>query len=111
MRNRTWSDVVMALTIAACVAAVAEPQQSRIRTDSVAGSQPDVAEAARSLAASVLFERGDNRHAVEVDRDVESPATPSATDRAVASAAQAAGHAARDIEMPFFSFGGDASAE
>jgi hypothetical protein len=29
----------------------------------------------------------------------------------MANAAAAAGHVARDIEMPFFSFGGDASAE
>jgi hypothetical protein len=112
MRNRTWSDVVMAAMIAFCVAIVAEPRRQAPATP-VSGmgtisSSTNVADSARSLASALLL--GDGRDdAGPENAQLRSPV--SATDRAVANAAAAAGNAARGIEMPFFSFGGDASAE
>lgn len=110
MRNRTWSDVVMSLLIALCVTLVAEPQGER---SAPAAAAPNIAESAQSLAAAVLFSSDGSR--IEADRlDVDrrqEPSSRSATEHAMANAAEAAGNAARDIEMPFFSFGGDASVE
>ncbi len=126
MRNRTWSDVVMAAMIALCVAIVAEPRRqapvsgidstaSSIASStassiasSTASDTTHVADSARSLAYALLL--GAKRHDVDPER-AQLRSAVSATDRAVANAAAAAGSAARDIEMPFFSFGGDASAE
>jgi len=114
MRNRTWSDVVLSLMIAACVAAVAAPQASQSASTDKADASigaPDVSESARSLAAAVLFDTpAASPEARRTDR-APSPVTASAADRVVANAAEVAGNAARGIEMPFFSFGGDASAE
>jgi hypothetical protein len=112
MRNRTWSDVVMAAMIALCVAIVAEPRRQApvmpvTGVDSSASST-SVADSARSLASALLL--GDERHDAGSER-AQARSAVSATDRAVANAAAAAGNAARGIEMPFFSFGGDASAE
>ena len=112
MRNRTWSDVVMASMIALCVAIVAEPprQAPVMPVTGVDGnaSSANVADAARSLASTLLL--GDEPSDAVSER-AQLRSTVSTTDRAVANAAAAAGNAARGIEMPFFSFGGDASAE
>jgi hypothetical protein len=112
MRNRTWSDVFMATMIGLCVAAVAEPQRqapvSPAATAHAAAAGDNVADAARSMAIGVLL--GNDPADADPGR-APLPSTASAADRAMANAAAAAGHVARDIEMPFFSFGGDASAE
>ncbi len=111
MRNRNWSDLVMAAMIGLCVAAVAEPyRQAQVvpAAANIAANDTEVGDAARSLAIAVLL--GPDQAEANA-RHTSQPATESATDRAMSNAAAAAGHVARDIEMPFFSFGGDASAE
>jgi hypothetical protein len=112
MRNRTWSDVVMATMIGLCFAIVAEQQRQTpvipAATAETAATEANVGDAARSLAIVALL--GNDRADADSER-APLASTASATDRAMAKAAAAAGHVARDIEMPFFSFGGDASAE
>ena len=114
MRNRTWSDVVMAAMIALCFATAAKQQAqppiaATLNASPTTEIAPNLSEAAQSLAVAVLLSNGATDRQPQ---DVSDPRTPSsAADRAMANAAQAAGNVARDIEMPFFSFGGDASAE
>lgn len=114
MRNRTWSDLIIVAMIALCAGTVAKPEIPRTQ---VAGPEPstgvgiddnaNLAQAAQSLAVAVMLtgERASDLAAVEESR------VAAVTDRAMTQAAQAAGAAASGIEMPFFSFGGDTSAE
>ena len=60
---------------------------------------------ARKGAVMLTGERASDLAAVEESR------VAAVTDRAMTQAAEAAGAAASGIEMPFFSFGGDTSAE
>ena len=112
MRNRTWSDLIIVAMIALCAGTVATPEipQAPAAVDGSSVSIDDhtnLAEAAQSLAVAVMLtgERASDLAAVEESR------VAAVTDRAMTQAAEAAGAAASGIEMPFFSFGGDTSAE
>lgn len=112
MRNRTWSDLIIVAMIALCIGTVAKPDvpqtSSAASRDAItSGENASLADAAESLAVAVMLtgERAGELATVEESR------VSAATDRAMTQAAQAAGEAASSIEMPFFSFGGDASAE
>ena len=112
MRNRTWSDLIIVAMIALCAGTVATPEipQAPAAVDGSSVSIDDhtnLAVAAQSLAVAVMLtgERASDLAAVEESR------VAAVTDRAMTQAAEAAGAAASGIEMPFFSFGGDASAE
>lgn len=115
MRNRTWSDLIIVAMIALCVGTVAKPQSSPQAPESQipvmhTAEGANLADAAQSLAVAMLLTDDSARGMPEVN-DQPLAQSPSATDRAMTSAAQAAGEVASGIEMPFFSFGGDASAE
>jgi len=112
MRNRTWSDLIIVAMIALCAGTVATPEipQAPAAVDGSSVSIDDhtnLAVAAQSLAVAVMLtgERASDLAAVEESR------VAAVTDRAMTQAAEAAGAAASGIEMPFFSFGGDTSAE
>lgn len=112
MRNRTWSDLIIVAMIALCAGTVATPEipQAPAAVDGSSVSIDDhtnLAVAAQSLAVAVMLtgERAGDLAAVEESR------VAAVTDRAMTQAAEAAGAAASGIEMPFFSFGGDTSAE
>ncbi|HWS26206.1 MAG TPA: hypothetical protein VN259_06455 [Xanthomonadales bacterium] len=115
MRNRNWSDLIIVAMIALCVGTVAKPQSPQHQS---AGSSPaihavdgaNLADAAQSLAVAVLLTDHVASSMPSVDNSARAQ-SPSAADRAMTQAAQAAGEVATGIEMPFFSFGGDASAE
>jgi hypothetical protein len=115
MRKRNWSDLVVAIMIAVCVTAVAEPGKARADQARSILEVPavNVADAAESLAVAVLL--SDESQATSVAAAADAPHSiddgPSIADRAITDAAEAAGHVASDLEMPFFSFGGSASAE
>mgnify|MGYP001248680852 CR=1 FL=1 len=113
MRNRTWSDLIIVAMIALCAGTVATPEipQAPAAVDGSSSVSIDdhtnLAVAAQSLAVAVMLtgERASDLAAVEESR------VAAVTDRAMTQAAEAAGAAASGIEMPFFSFGGDTSAE
>jgi len=112
MRNRNWSDLIIVAMIALCAGTVATPEipQAPAAVDGNSVSIDDhtnLAVAAQSLAVAVMLtgERTSDLAAVEESR------VAAVTDRAMTQAAEAAGAAASGIEMPFFSFGGDTSAE
>lgn len=112
MRNRTWSDLIIVAMIALCAGTVATPEipqaPAAVDGSSVSIDDPsNLAVAAQSLAVAVMLtgERASDLAAVEESR------VAAVTDRAMTQAAEAAGAAASGIEMPFFSFGGDTSAE
>lgn len=112
MRNRTWSDLIIVAMIALCIGTVAKPQapQSQAAIPGVTlnvKQHANLAQAAESLAVAVML-TGERASGLAI---VEESRMAAATDRAMTKAAQAAGEAASSIEMPFFSFGGDASAE
>lgn len=119
MRNRTWSDLVMAAMIAVCFATAAKQQTQQPTTTAELGARtaeriaPDLSQAAQSLAAALLLGSDPVTSVPQHGQSERSSAlaATSAADRAMSNAAHAAGHVARDIEMPFFSFGGDANAE
>ena len=114
MRNRSWSDLIIVAMIALCVSTVAKPQAATDQgaDGNIASSavvQTNLADAAQSLAVAVLLT---GEHASGIQDVVDGqPTASTAADRAMANAAEAAGEMASGIEMPFFSFGGDASAE
>ena len=114
MRNRTWSDLILVAMIALCVGTAAKLQSPRHAVASsplaAATNSVNLADAAQSLAMAVLLTDDLSRSMPSVDNG-RLAQLPSATDRAMTNAAQAAGDVASGIEMPFFSFGGDASAE
>lgn len=114
MRNRSWSDLIIVAMIALCVSIVAKPQASPAQgaDGNIASSavvQTNLADAAQSLAVAVLL-TGERASGIQ-DAVQSQPTARSTADRAMTRAAEAAGQVATGIEMPFFSFGGDASAE
>ena len=104
MRNRTWTDVILALTIALCVATVAAERRAPVAADTGAHTV-SVADGARATAAAVLWEG----NTLNADQAVIAANQPSPAERAISGAAQAAGAAANELEMPFFSFGSAAA--
>lgn len=101
MRNRTWTDVILALTIALCVATVAAERRAPAAAETGIATT-NVADGARALAEAVLW----SDLAVGADdRTLAAANQPSTAERALNDAAQAAGAAASELEMPFFSFG------
>lgn len=118
MRNRTWSNVILAAMIASCISTVAKPESPQSATIERAASTSNsagVAASAHSLAVTVML--GDQQalasaeHALLVRAEAAESAAQSAADRAMNQAAVAAGNAVSSIEMPFFSFGGGAGVE
>ena len=104
MRNRTWTDVILALTIALCVATVAAERRAPVAAET--GTTTSVADGAREVAKAMLW----SDHAVGADSSELAVADqPSPAQRALNDAAQAAGAAASELEMPFFSFGSAAA--
>jgi hypothetical protein len=104
MRNRTWTDVILALTIALCVATVAAERRAPVAAET--GTTTNVADGAREVAKAMLW----SDHAVGADSTkLAAAGQPSPAERALNDAAQAAGAAASELEMPFFSFGSAAA--
>lgn len=111
MRNRTWSDVIMALMIALCVGLVAEPQREEDARARAAATTAAPGQG-RTVAVAIEFPGNPDDDSAPGDSGRERATDrPSTTDRAMASAAEAAGEAVSGIEMPFFSFGADAGME
>jgi len=109
MRSRNWSDVVLAAMIALCVNVAVESKGVRDPGASANdASHENVADAAQALAVAVLW---DTRSTATVHQDQHGSSTPSLQNDAIGEAAQVAGQVASEIEMPFFSFGGNAAAE
>lgn len=105
MRNRTWTDVILALTIALCVATVAAEHRAPV-ADETGTATTNVADGARAVAKAMLW----SDHAVGADSTkLAAAGQPSPAERALNDAAQAAGAAASELEMPFFSFGSAAA--
>lgn len=105
MRNRTLSDLILAITLGLCVAAVAGERRNHAEAGVQANSAPgeDVADGARAVAAAMLWDAGAESPADSTR--ASSEAVPNAAERALDRAAAAAGEAASSVEMPFISFG------
>ncbi len=106
MRNRSLSDLILAITLGLCVAAVAGERRQQTEVDhavAAASANHNVADGARALARAVLLDGSANegstkpRHAGDESADT--------ADAALDRAAEAAGRAAAGVEMPFISFG------
>lgn len=105
MRSRTWTDVILALTIALCVATVAAERHAPVAAETGTAST-NVADGARAVAEAVLW----SDLAIGADEHTLAAADqPSRAERALDNAAKAAGAAASELEMPFFSFGSAAA--
>lgn len=102
MRKSTLSSLIVVAMIALCLGSVASNAESArmhvYAPTSLSGQ-------AVATASSVLWDDGTLPM-------IESPApAANGAERAMAQAAEAAGQAVSEIEMPFFSFGGATSAE
>jgi hypothetical protein len=104
MRNRTWTDVILALTIALCVATVAAERRAPVAAETGTPTT-NVADGARAVAEAVLW----SDLAVAGEHSLAAADQPSRAERALDNAAQAAGAAVSELEMPFFSFGSAAA--
>ncbi len=105
MRNRTWTDVILALTIALCVATVAAERRTPA-ADETGTATTNVADGARAVAEAMLWS---DRAVGGGSSQLAAADQPSPAQRALNDAAQAAGAAASELEMPFFSFGSAAA--
>lgn len=112
MRNRTLSDLILAIALGLCVAAVAGEHRQPTAEIAIAPAAihpHSVADGARALAMAVLWSRDANEQAAKSMRGADRIETPvRAADTALEHAALAAGRAASSVDMPFISFGGAA---
>lgn len=109
MSKSHFSTLIIAAMVALCVASVGQDQGS----DGAPINRADTLSARAGLAASNLFwTTAGARAGIELAvRRADLAQAAERTLSPASSAAQAAGHAASALEMPFFSFGGATSSE